>query len=142
MTRRIRVIANALFCFDHGKQIAIDTTIVSALTGAGVRRGLAAGAALKAAKRTKEHKYHELVNSERCRLIVFGFEVAGRWSEDNVISVGTEVVAKVSTLTLYQHWTGLLACTVQRAYAQSLLDLPIAHTRHVSMESRCFAVRP
>ena len=41
-TRRIEVIANGL-PFYNGKQIAIDTTIVSALTGAGVRRGLGRG---------------------------------------------------------------------------------------------------
>ena len=56
-TRKIEVIANGL-PFYTGKQIAIDTTIVSTLTGAGVRRGLAAGAALKAAKRSKDYTYH------------------------------------------------------------------------------------
>ena len=71
------VIANGL-PFWGGKQLAIDTTVISTLTGAGVARGRRPGIALQEAKRNKEARYHEIVASERCRLVVFGFEVAGR----------------------------------------------------------------
>ena len=82
-TRKIEVIASGL-PFRGGKQIAIDTTVVSALTGQGAARGRSEGHALKEARKVKERRYHELVESQRCRLLVMGFEVAGRWSEDTV----------------------------------------------------------
>ena len=36
------------------------------------------GAALRIARRAKERAYHELVFSDRCRLVVLAFEVGGR----------------------------------------------------------------
>ena len=77
------VIANGL-PFWGGKQIADDTTVVSALTGCGAARSTQAGAALRSAQKRKEDKYSELLKSGRCHLLVMGLEVAGRWSEDAV----------------------------------------------------------
>ena len=73
--RKIEVIANGL-PFWEGKQVAIDTTVVSALTGRGLSRGRKAGQALRQTKKYKENKYHEIVKNERCRLVVMTFEVA------------------------------------------------------------------
>ena len=73
--RRIEVIANGL-PFWGGKQVAIDTTVVSALTGRGMARGRRQGQA----EQDKCRRYHELVNGSRCHLRVMAFEVARQWS--------------------------------------------------------------
>ena len=63
------------------------------------------------------------------------FEVAGRWSSSAVTflqnlawyeSLSVPRVLRRSTqLLFFQRWTALLACTIQRAYAASLLGKPL-----------------
>ena len=128
--RRIEVIANGLPLWG-GKQIALDTTIISALTGKGIARGREAGHALKEAAKKKQDTYAEVVESRRCHLLVMGFEVAGRWSEEGVAFVRSLAKAKAESspkllrksaqILYFQRWTGLLACAVQNAFAASLL---------------------
>ncbi|CAK8990588.1 Retrotransposable element SLACS 132 kDa protein (ORF2) [Includes: Reverse transcriptase] [Durusdinium trenchii] len=68
-----------------GNQLAVDTTLLSPLTREGVPRqrgGTFAGTALGDARRRKEHTYPELLRSRRCKLVVLGLEVGGRWSEE------------------------------------------------------------
>ena len=77
--RRIEVIANGL-PFWGGKQVAIDTTVVSALTGRGVARGRREGQAIHEAEQDKRRRYPELLTGTRCHFLVMAFEVAGRWS--------------------------------------------------------------
>ena len=63
--RRIEVIANGLPLWG-GSQLAVDTTLVSPLTSAGVprrRRGSTAGAALAEARRAKERTYPEFADA-------------------------------------------------------------------------------
>ena len=63
----------------------MDTTLVSPLTREGVptQRGVIfAGTALRDARRRKEHTYPELFRSRRCKLVVLGLEVGGKWSEE------------------------------------------------------------
>ena len=83
--RRIEVVANNRF-FNSGAQLAVDATLVSALRRNGTARPGAehrAGTALRAARRRKERTYPELAGqSVRARLVVFGFEVGGRWSSE------------------------------------------------------------
>ena len=82
--RRIEVIANGLPMLG-GSQLAVDTTLVSPLTRTGEPRsrgGTYAGAALHDARRSKERTYPELLNNRRCRLVVLGIEVGGRWSNE------------------------------------------------------------
>ena len=81
--RRIEVIANGL-PFWGGKQLAIDTTVVSALSGRGVARGRWDGQAIHEAQNDKRRRYHELVAGGRCHLLVMAFEVAGRCSHEGV----------------------------------------------------------
>ena len=79
--RRIEVIANGLPLW-NGAQLAVDTTIVSPLTAAGgarSRRDPARPVALLEVRRRKEATYPELLASARCRLVVIGVEVGGRW---------------------------------------------------------------
>ena len=82
--RRIEVIANGLPLW-NGAQLAVDTTIVSPLTAAGgarSRRDPARPVALLEARRRKEATYPELFASARCRLVVIGVEVGGRWGSE------------------------------------------------------------
>ena len=132
--RKIEVIANGLPLWG-GKQIVLDTTVISALTGKGIARGRAAGHALKEAKKKKQDTYSEVVHSRRCHLLVMGFEVAGRWSEEGVAFVralakakaesSPQLLRKSAQILFFQRWTGMLACAVQNAFAASLLgELP------------------
>ena len=83
--RTIEVIASGLPLW-HGSQLAIDTTLVSPLTAAGEPRwrgGRYAAAALHTARQNKQRTYPELLASARCRLVVMGMEVGGRWSQES-----------------------------------------------------------
>ena len=72
--RRIEVIANGLPLWG-GVQLAVDTTLVSPLTAAGMPRrdsGHTAGAALCVAERAKARTYPKPASGRRCRLVVLG----------------------------------------------------------------------
>ena len=79
--RRLEVIADGL-PLHGGAQLAVDTTIVSALHCDGTHQQEAAnvnGVRLPAARRRKERTYPELVAPHsRCRLVVLANEVGGR----------------------------------------------------------------
>ena len=80
----IEVIANGLALWG-GAELAVDTTLVSPLTRAGEprrRAGRFAAATLHETGKAKERAYPELLHNSRCRLVVLGIEVAGRWSEE------------------------------------------------------------
>ena len=69
----------------HGAQLGVDTTLVSPLTRKGEPRPRALnedGAALRDARRRKERRYPELLEGNRCRLVVTAMEIGGRWSEE------------------------------------------------------------
>ena len=121
-----------------GAQLAVDTTLVSALHANGEpHRGAAAedGVALVAARRRKERTYPELVGLGRCaRLVVLAVEVGGRWSRETQIFLsllarargrreGFLMRKRVEQAWRLQ-WGSLLSCTVARAVAMSLLELP------------------
>ena len=79
--RRLEVVADGLPLFG-GAQLAIYATHQEDGTA---RAGAATtdGAALSAARRRKVRTYPELSGvGERCRLVVLGGEVAGRWSSE------------------------------------------------------------
>ena len=82
--RRIEVIANGLPLWG-GMQLAVDTTLVSALSSTGAPRSYqhrAEGAALRQARRAKERTYPELLRPDsRCRLVVLAREVGGRFRD-------------------------------------------------------------
>ena len=82
--REIEVGANGLPLW-HGAQLAVDATLVSPVQRNGRPQPQAAsedGRQLGVARRRKERKYHELLASRRCRLVVLALEVGGRWSEE------------------------------------------------------------
>ena len=83
--REIEVLASGL-PMHHGAQLAVDITIRSALTANGSASPNAAhtdGAVLLRARMDKEEKYHELLDAERCCLVVVGLEVGGRRSTES-----------------------------------------------------------
>ena len=149
-----------------GSQLAVDTTLVSPLTRSGERRsrgGTYAGAALQDARRNNERTYPELLHNRRCRLVVLGIEVGGRWS--NEASSFIRMLAKArarssppslqaaTTSALVSRWSALLTHAAATSFAASLLfedlsphqnlngDLPplghlLSHTRRAVPNSR------
>ena len=131
--RRIEVIANGLPMWG-GSQLAVDTTLVSPLTRSGEPRsrgGTYAGAALQDARRNKERTYPELLHNRRCRLVVLGIEVGGRWS--NEASSFIRMLAKArarssppslqaaTTSALVSRWSAILTHAAATSFAASLL---------------------
>eukprot|EP00439_Symbiodinium_sp_Y106_P053678 s988_g7.t1 len=139
--RRIEVIANGLPLWG-GVQVAVDTTLVSPLTAAGEprREGMhTAGAALRHARRAKARTYPELCNSGRCRLVVLGIETGGRWCPEDAtfLRLPTRCRARSATPTttecmhLCLRASVLLAFAAARAFATSLLSLPLSGAANV-----------
>ena len=131
--RRIEVIANGLPMWG-GSQLAVDTTLVSPLTRSGEPRsrgGTYAGAALQDARRNKERTYPELLQNRRCRLVVLGIEVGGRWSNEasNFIRMLANARARSSPpslqaatrAALVSRWSALLTHAAATSFAASLL---------------------
>ena len=137
--RRLEVVADLLPLFG-GAQLAVDTTLVSVLRGDGSARTGAArrdGVTLAAARRAKELRYPELVGRRaRARLVVLAVEVGGRWSPETqqFLSLLARARARAEGWLLRRRaemawrlrWGSLLACSVARAVATSLLELPQA----------------
>ena len=144
--RRIEVIANGLLLWG-GSQLAVDTTLVSPRTSAGAprrRSGATAGAALADARRSKERTYPEFGRASRCRLVVLGIEVGGRWSAEAASFVRSLARARARAALPLQRaatiaafvgrWSGLLSVAAARSFAASLLSLPISNTANVDGE--------
>ena len=135
--RRLEVVVDGLPLFG-GAQLAIDTTLVSALHANGEpHRGAAEedGVALVAARRRKERTYPELVGlGTRARLVVLAVEVGGRWSRETQIFLRLLARARARREGFLMRkrveqawrlrWGSLLSCTAARAVAMSLLELP------------------
>ena len=131
--RRIEVIANGLPIF-QGAQLAVDTTLVSPLTSEGLPRrrgGQFAGAALAQARLNKERTYPELLQSGRCRLVVFAVEVGGRFSQEAAQFLRALAQARARSVppalqratvsALVSRWSALLAHAAMHPFASSLL---------------------
>ena len=137
--RRIEVVCNGLPLW-HGAQLAVDATLVSPLTRDGQPQPTAdaqPGVALaRAARRKRRHTYPELFRARRCRLVVFGIETGGRWSEEAATFLRLLVQARAASAPVavrraaqavwVYRWSGILSVAAQRAFAASLLELPAA----------------
>ena len=137
--RRIEVVANGLPLW-HGSQLAVDATLVSPLTRQGQahpRADVQPGSAVDAAARRKRNNtYPELGHARRCRLVVVGTEVGGRFSTEVVQflrllarhrAAAVPRLLRPAAITAWvARWSGLLAVAAQRAFAASLLELPPA----------------
>ena len=105
-------------------------------------RGRDLGHALNEAKKKKEKTYFDLVRSSRCRLLVMGFEVGGRWSDEAFAFVKAlawyksqsvpRLLRRSAQLLFQNRWTGLMCYAVQNAYAASLLGEPMCSTKCVN----------
>ena len=87
----------------------------------------------------------ELAQASRCRLVVLGIEVGGRWSSQAAEFVrrptrsrarAAPVAARAAvTSALALRWSALLAFAAARSFAASLLSLPLAATANVDGEA-------
>ena len=135
-SRRLEVVVDGL-PLHGGVQLAIDTTLVSAVKGDGSpRRGAADrdGVALANARRRKMRTYPELVGAgARARLVVLALEVGGRWSSEasNFVKLLARARARSEPLVVQRRmeqawrlrWSAILACAAARSFAASLLGL-------------------
>ena len=132
--RQIEVVATGLPIW-NGAQVAVDTTLVSPLSGLGEPRMASdrrQGTVCREAIRQKrEVKYSELLNARRSRLQVMALEVGGRW-DDSALDFLRQLArarARQEPLWLREavaqglayRWSALLAVAAQRTFANSLL---------------------
>ena len=92
------------------------------------------GAALEEARRRKEATYPELARGTegRARLVVLAAEVGGRWSTQTAqflrgLAKGrVEAVPRIlqdrAKAAWLRRWSSMLACSVVRAFSESLLE--------------------
>ena len=134
--RRLEVVVDGLPLFG-GAQLAVDTTLLSALRADGSCRRRAAQYA-EAARLRKARTYPELVGPHRrAHLVVLALEVGGRWSRETQAFVTQLARAKARGETQLMRrraeqgwrfrWGSILACAVARAVASTMLELPGAH---------------
>ena len=124
--RRLEVVVDGLPLFG-GRQLAVDTTLVGALHADGTGRVGAAnrdGVALVAARRRKETTYPELVGPRsRCRLVVLGGAVGGRWSAETRCFLSQLAAARPFAKEGGTSMASIISCAAARAVAESLLGL-------------------
>ena len=127
--RRVEVVANGLPSW-HGSQLALDATIVSPVTRSGEAHPRAdtqpGWAANNAARRKRRDTYPELTRVRRCRLVVIGIEIGGRFGGEAATFL--RVLARQRAAAVPAHlrpaaqaawvarWAALLAVATQRAY--------------------------
>ena len=98
----------------------------------------------QAARRKARDTYPELSRARRCRLLVFGVEVGGRWSDDAVDFLRRLARARareapqllrpsVAHAFLFR-WSGLVAVAALKSFAASLLELPLVGESNVDGE--------
>ena len=146
--RRIEVVANGL-PLGHGSQQAIDATIGSPVTRAGEAQPGADArpgqALVGAARRKRRQTYPELVRARRCRLVVAGVEVGGRFSTEAATWLrllarhrafaAPAAMQSAARSAWVARWSGLLAVAAHSAFAASLLELPLAGQCNVGGEA-------
>ena len=131
------MIADGLPLFG-GAQLAVDTTLVSALRADGLARRRAAqqdGVAAESARQRKVRTYPELVGPHRrAHLVVLALEVGGRWSSETQAFITQLARAKARSESQLMRrraeqawrlrWGSILACAAARAVASTMLELP------------------
>ena len=139
--RRIEVVCNGLPLW-HGAQLAVDATIVSPVgrtgeprAGADTRPALALD---QAAQHKRRQTYPELERARRCRLVVNIFGVEMCRGRRPLVARGSPVRPPTRTRTCgggacgpmcfrlrSLRWSCILSVAAQRAFATSLLELPL-----------------
>jgi hypothetical protein len=127
-----------------GAQLAVDTPLVCPVRRNGAPQpgaATTAGKQLQTARRRKEQKYHELVASRRCRLVVLVLEVGAGgarrpyvscawWPRPRPVTIPQPVRSAAKAASLHR-WTGILAVAAHRVFAATLLELPVEDARAV-----------
>ena len=90
-----------------------------------VQRG---GSLVVEARRRKETRYPELLEADRCRLVVFACEVGGRWSAEAVEFIYLLAIARARSAPLPSR----LAGRSQQPSSYNPRTWPVASTSHVS----------
>ena len=101
--------------------------------------GRTAGAALRVAERAKARTYPELARGRRCRLVVLGLEVGGRWSPQAAEFVRLLARSRARAAPLAKRAACTAAFVLRRSallafartFAASLLSLPWSGTANV-----------
>ena len=118
-----------------GAQLAIDTTLVSALRRDGTAREGAAnrnGVAIRSAHRRMERTYPEFAGAGgRARLVILAGEVGGRCRPRQRTSCGLWQLRRLGTfpaqtsveVAWFRRWSNILSCAAARAFADSLLEV-------------------
>ena len=119
----------------------MDTTLASPLTREGVSRergGTFAGPV------AEKNTYPELLSSRRCKLVVLGLEVGGRWSEETTSFIkllaqhearqAPALLQHSLTTALIARWSALLTHAAQQAFAASLIETPQSLADHTNTE--------
>ena len=135
--RRVEVIANNLPLW-NGAQLAVDVALVSPLRRDGLpipRAHHTDGVAAARASRRKATTYPELDGGYSARLVTLALEVGGRWGPDAARFIHLLARAKARScppllrrsaqLAYQRRWAAILSFAAQRAYALSLLELPM-----------------
>ena len=114
----------------HGSQLAIDATIVSPVTRAGKAQPGADARLVGAARRNGRKMYPELVRARRCRLVVVGVEVGGRFSSEadtwlrllarHRASAAPAAMQSVARSAWVARWSGLPAVRPESASGTSM----------------------
>ena len=116
--RRVEVVCNGLPLW-HGAQLAVDATLVSPVTRDGRPHAGAdhhpGWAVRNAARRKRRQTYPEIDRSRRCRLVVFGLEVGGRWAEEAATFVRAPAAGRNPAHAWVLRWSGLISVAAQRA---------------------------
>ena len=125
----------------NGAQLAVDATLVSPLTRTGAphpKTVTEPGAALRHARKKKEDRYPELVTGQRCKLVVVGMEVGGRWAPEayNFLTDLARAKAREAPTALrgsayrswLRRWTTLVSVATLAGYADTLLQGSAANT--------------
>ena len=100
-----------------------------------------------AARADKERKYSELLNGDRCRLVVVALETGGRWSLEAVDFIERLAMARaqdappnLQTVSFFcpggARWTRMIAISCGRSFANSLVgvDGGVPHLAEVLSE--------
>ena len=137
--RAVEVLASGLPLF-HGAQLAVDITLRSALTTTGLLRPGAAvvdGIVCMAARADKERKSSELLNGDKCRLVVFALETGGPWSLEAVDFIERLAMARAwdappnlqrsAFLSWRRHWTRMITISLPTRWPSplTLTHLPV-----------------
>ena len=89
-----------------------------------------------------------ILNVTRCRLVVVGLEVGGRWDEEGVRLIEALAYHKAETepqllrrsawLSWRRRWIAALSVPAARAFAASQLELPLENVLNVGSELPSF----